>query len=222
MSRQAAAPVVTRFLLCWLAILAWRVSPAFGGEKDPRAVQAQKDCLSGKTDSGVALLAELYAENHNPNFIYNQARCYEQAARPEDALNRFREYLRVAKNLPASERADVEKHMEECRALAAEQEHAREVKAAAIPLTPPAAVAAPAPSLLPEAARPEAVQSAAGLELTAPPQPTESTPIYGKWWFWTGIVAVVAGGVTAYFLATHHSTETYCSGASITCVAAPK
>jgi hypothetical protein len=103
-----------RCLIALLAVASWLAEPAFGADKDPRIIQAQKDCLSGKTDSGVALLAEMYAETRNPNLIYNQARCYEQAARPEDALNRFREYLRVAKPISAGDRAVAEKHMEEC------------------------------------------------------------------------------------------------------------
>jgi tetratricopeptide (TPR) repeat protein len=212
-----------RLLLPLIVVLAWLAAPAFGAEKDPRKFQAQKDCLSGKTDSGVALLAELYAETRNPNFVYNQARCYEQAARPEDALNRFREYLRVAKNISAADRADAEKHMEECRALAAEQERAREKKAAAAAVAPPpqpTATAAPEPMPVPrpETANVEASQPA-GLDLTAQPQTTASTPIHRKWWFWTGVVAVVGGGVTAYLLATRPSTERFCSRVDITCVA---
>jgi hypothetical protein len=217
--------MLARALSPLLAVICCLAAPAFGAEKDPRVFQAQKDCLSGKTDSGVALLAELYAENHDPNYIYNQARCYEQAARPEDALNRFREYLRVAKKLPAAEKADVEKHMEECRVLAAEQERSREKKVVA-PIAPPAASvvaapeATPAPLPLPAATGP--AQPEAGLDLTTQPQAAEAQPIYTKWWFWTGVAVVVAGGVTAVLLATRKTTETYCSGADITCNVAPK
>lgn len=229
MKGHPAISMFARFLLPTIAVLAWPAASALGGEKDPRVVQAQKDCLSGKTDSGVALLAELYAETHFPNFIYNQARCYEQAARPEDALNRFREYLRVAKNISAADKADAERHMQECRALAAEQERAREKKTAAataavvVPPAPPA-ITAPSsttPLPLPQAANPETARPAAGLDLTAQPQATESSPIYAKWWFWTGIAAVVGGGVTAYLLATRHTTENFCSGANIKCVSTP-
>jgi hypothetical protein len=213
--------MVTRFIVLWTAVIALHAIPALAQEQDPREIQAQKDCLTGRADSGVALLAELYAVTGNPNFIYNQARCFEQASRPGEAVDRFREYLRVAKDLPPAERADVEKHILECRALQAEQEREREKKAAAEAATAAAAApppTAPAPTFYPQGPAPEAsIPQPAALDLNAQPKAAESTPIYAKWWFWTGLVAVVGGGVTAYFLATRQTTENACSGSSIPC-----
>lgn len=206
--------MVARFVVLFAAVIALPALPALGQEQDPREIQAQKDCLTGKADAGVALLAELYAVTGNANFIYNQARCFEQASRPEDAINRFREYLRAAKDIGPADKADVEKHIQECRALQAEQEHERERKAAieaAAVVIPPA----PAISSTPAPASPD--PQPAALDLTAPPKATGSTPIYATWWFWTGLVAIVGGGVTAYLLATHHTTVNACSGATITC-----
>ena len=213
-----------RFLVLWTALLTCLAAPAFAREKDPRVVQAQADCLSGKTDSGVALLAQLYAESHNPNFIYNQARCYEQALRPDDAIGRFREYLRVAKNLPPAEKADVEKHIDECRTLKAEQDRDKEKQARATAGATAAATPAPPVSALPTpAAPPPTVTSPApeatpgALDLTAQPASAESTPLYKKWWFWTGIGAVVAAGVvTTVLLLTRSSNP--CDGASHSCL----
>jgi hypothetical protein len=213
--------MLPRLRVILTAVLALQALPAIAQEQDPREIQAQKDCLTGKVDSGVALLAEMYAVTGNPNFIYNQARCFEQATRPEDAISRFREYLRVAKDLPPAEKADVEKHVMECRALQAEQEREREKKAAAeaaaaaAAAPPPAALAPtfPAPVPAPEAYSPQP----SGLDLKAQPKAEESSPIYAKWWFWTGLVAVVGGGVTAYFLATRQTTENACAGATIPC-----
>lgn len=111
--------MLVRLVVLVPVVLAWQAIPAFGQEQDPRDVQAQKDCVAGKTDSGVALLAELYATTGNPNFLYNQARCYQHVARAGEAIERFREYLRVAKDIPADERADVENRLQECRVLQA-------------------------------------------------------------------------------------------------------
>lgn len=200
------------FLVLLTMSMGLHATPALGQGQDVRKMklQAQEDCLSNKTDSGVAILAKLYTLTGQPNYIYNQGRCYEQAARPDDAINKFREYLRVAKNAPASERADAEKHIEECRTLKAEQEREKRTAAAAAA----AAVAQPASATPPPdltAAPPEASEPApAAIDLTAQTQ-AESSPLYAKWWFWTGIAAVVGGAVTAYFLATRSTSQSACA-----------
>lgn len=107
----------TATLVC--AMLTW-ASTASGRASDAREAQARKDCLTGKVESGVALLADLFIETKNPNFIYNQARCYEQNGRANDAIQRFREYLRVAENLSTVEQAEVEKHIADCRSIQTE------------------------------------------------------------------------------------------------------
>jgi hypothetical protein len=210
--------MLARVVVLLTAILALQALPAVAQEQDPREIQAQKDCLTGRADAGVALLAELYAVTGNPNFIYNQARCFEQASRPDDAISRFREYLRVAKDLPPAEQVDVEKHIMECRVLQAEQEREREKKAAAEAAAAAAAAPPPpAPTFFAPAAPEASNPQPAGLDLSTQPKAAESTPIYAKWWFWTGLVAIVGGGVTAYFLATRQTTQNACSGSSIPC-----
>jgi hypothetical protein len=118
-------------MLMFCLHLAWG-SAAFGQALDPREIEARKDCLAGKYEAGIDLLAELFAETGNPNFVYNQARCYEASARPVDAIHRFREYLRVAPNASNEEKADVESHIGDCRAMQAEQDKKN------IPREPPA------------------------------------------------------------------------------------
>jgi hypothetical protein len=105
----------TRTALLALAMPLLVVSTAFAQDKDPRETEARKDCLTGKYEAGAALLAELFTETSNPNFIYNQARCYEQNARPDEAIQRFREFLRIARDLSAEEKKEVENHIAECR-----------------------------------------------------------------------------------------------------------
>jgi hypothetical protein len=74
----------------------------------------------------VALLAELFTETGNSNFIYNQARCLEQNNRPADAINRFREYLRVAKGISEEDKVDAERHIAECQQLISKQDPLRD------------------------------------------------------------------------------------------------
>ena len=55
---------------------------------------AKQACASGQLDEGVRILAQLFAETDDGNYIFNQARCYEQNGRPQEATLRLRYYLR--------------------------------------------------------------------------------------------------------------------------------
>lgn len=55
-------------------------------------------CDSGQTQKGIEVLGRLYAETLEPTYLYNQGRCYQKAALAKEALGRFNEFLRVAKN----------------------------------------------------------------------------------------------------------------------------
>jgi hypothetical protein len=77
--------------------------------------------LAGDYTQGVRLLSELFVSTKDPTFIYNQARCFEQNRRYEDAIGRFREYLRAGKNLSRTEQADADKHIADCKELIASE-----------------------------------------------------------------------------------------------------
>jgi hypothetical protein len=94
--------------------------------QDPLEMQARKDCLLGKVDAGVEALADLFTRTNNPNYIYNQARCYEQNSRPAEAIQRFLEYQRIARDVPADEQAQLERHLGDCRAQLADQQKAQQ------------------------------------------------------------------------------------------------
>jgi hypothetical protein len=65
------------------------------------------------------------------------------------------------------------------------------------PLTQPAPGAAPPPAALPPPVAAPGPAPAATLTATAPPPSGGETPIYSKWWFWTGAGIVVVGAVVA-------------------------
>lgn len=88
---------------------------------DRREDEARKECLAGRTQRGIDLLAELFTETRDPNYIFNQARCFQQNSRPDEAIGRFQEYLRKAKDLPAAERREVETLIAECEVTKASQ-----------------------------------------------------------------------------------------------------
>jgi hypothetical protein len=98
---------------------------------------AKKACILGDFRKGADLLAELYVETNDPNYIFNQGRCFEQSHQWEDAVDRFLEFLRKMPNLAEDERKDVEKHIAECQSHLPNQ---------AAPSTPPPAVPPPPPA----------------------------------------------------------------------------
>jgi hypothetical protein len=105
-----------------LCALLLAVPAAQAQETNLRASRARQACQAGNTQEGVALLAELFTETRDPNYIYNQGRCFERNGKHVEALLSFREYLRIAGDLPAAEKADVERHIAELQAASAAQE----------------------------------------------------------------------------------------------------
>jgi len=77
-------------------------------QDDSRAAEAKKACAAGRVDQGVEILAELFAQTGDVNYVYNQGRCYQQNGVHDKAILRFREYLRRSPDLPATERQEVE------------------------------------------------------------------------------------------------------------------
>jgi len=82
---------------------------------------AKKACLTGNVKVGTEILADLYISSGDPTHIFNQGRCYEQNHRWEDAVDRFREYLRKVPGLVDKEKAEVNAHIAECESLLAKQ-----------------------------------------------------------------------------------------------------
>jgi hypothetical protein len=80
---------------------------------DRRALEARRACAAGRVEQGIELLAQIIAETGDPNAVYNQARCYQGNGRPEQALTRFREYLRIADGLRPRERGRIRRFIAE-------------------------------------------------------------------------------------------------------------
>jgi hypothetical protein len=184
-------------IVCTMATLTW-ASLASGQPLDSRAAQARKHCLTGNVEAGVALLADLFVETKDVNLIYNQARCYEQNGRDEPAILRFREYLRVAKHLTAEEKAEVERHIADCRAMQTEGKPAAEpVPSQPVPASIP--TSAPPPTAVPP--------TAADVTAAASPEPasgssSSSTRLAGIVIGGAGIAALATGGVFSYLVSS--------------------
>ena len=74
-------------------------------------------------------------------------------------------------------------------------------------LEPPAAIAPPL--LAPGPSTPAAaVEPATSTLLVAQPAPPPRRPVYKRWWFWTGVGALVAGGIITGVVLGQPTTKT--------------
>jgi hypothetical protein len=115
-------------------------------EKAAMEKAAKKACITGDVGKGIDLLGDLYVDTSDATYVYNQGRCFEQNHRWEEAVDRFREYLRKAPNVNGKDRAEVEGHISDCEVQRAKQTPTL----ASRDTTPPAKLAAtPAPDQRP-------------------------------------------------------------------------
>jgi tetratricopeptide (TPR) repeat protein len=108
------------FVLVVLFLLTARAASA--KELDEREATARTACLAGDYTKGVAILAELFSATEDAVYIYNQARCFEQNRRYQDAVAQFQEYLKTARKLSKSDKADAQKRIAHCQELLAKQD----------------------------------------------------------------------------------------------------
>jgi hypothetical protein len=167
-------------------------------------LKAREAFASGRYDDALNLFAKLYAETLHPVYLRNIGRCHQKLRQPDQAIDKFREYLVKEKKIPADERKEIDGYIQEMEALRDEQakQKAPPTPVIAPPVTP---INAPPPTNAYVAPPPPTTTSSATLVSQAPPQ-QEDAPIYKKWWFWTGIGAVVAGGVVAAVLLSSGGT----------------
>lgn len=84
--------------------------------------EAKKACIAGDYAKGVAILSELYADTNDPTYIFNGGRCFQQNGRYEEAILRFREYLRKAKHASEEAKREAQSYITDCQALMAGKE----------------------------------------------------------------------------------------------------
>lgn len=178
-------------LWCLLIVGTCASGTARADRIDAKERKARIECAAGNYAEGVRLLAELWVATGDANWLYNQGRCYEQNGQNDLAASRFREYLRKGENLSAEEVEAVNRRIADLDRQAAGRSA---VAPSVITLVQPAPVAtSPADTVT-------APNRALELTSAPPPAPATSSPFYARWWFWTGVGAVVAGGVVAAIL----------------------
>jgi hypothetical protein len=129
--------------LCALTVV---VAPAQAASRDAKERAAKRACLNGDPAKGVQILTDLYISSDDPIYLYNQGRCYEQNNRYEEAIGRFREFLRKTSKTSDADKADAasaEKHISDCETFLGRK--VADPSQPAQPATPPPQPAAPAP-----------------------------------------------------------------------------
>jgi hypothetical protein len=166
-----------------LTIAVLSASAHAADNRETKEREARKACFTGNVDRGVEILVDLYGETGHPNYIYNQARCFERNGKYDQAVLSYEDYLRKATNLSEAERAQVEKSIADLRAKLAS---GADTGAASSPplLTPTLDAAVPGPTVKPVEATP------------TPPPPVVDTGV-GAQWSWqrkAGVMSLVAAG----------------------------
>jgi hypothetical protein len=195
-------------VLVLVAVLPFRAVSARPSE-DRREVQGRVLFAKGDYQAALEVYANLFAEKGDPVYLRNIGRCYQNLEQPEKAIKSFREYLRRG-HVKEGERAEVEGFIKDM------QEMEKKGAAAPAPTQPAAAPSGGPPADTAPASLPTEVtqapppvtsdsNSAPGATLTASgtaEEAPEQTSITSRWWFWTGLAVVVAGGAAAAFVMT--------------------
>jgi len=166
---------------------------AQAANRETKERAAKRACLNGEPTKGVQILTDLYIGSNDPTYIFNQGRCFEQNNQYEEAIGRFREYLRKVTSLPGADKADAEgaqKHIADCQAVLAKRDGgAAQATTVATPQPTPA-VQAQTP------VAPVAPPPVAAVQHTPPPDLHQGSGLrtVGIVTAAVGVAALVAGG----------------------------
>jgi tetratricopeptide (TPR) repeat protein len=203
-----------------------------GDDKQARELyeRAEKSFNVGKFAEALTDYQAAYEAKPLPGFLFNIAQCYRNMGNYERARFFFRRYLAVEPHAPNHRR------VEELIAEMSKQIEAQGASGAAASATAPPPADQKPLEQKPAEAKPEEAKSAeakpaesttpvepAAAAVPAAPAPSESSvplvtaksseteespPVYTRWWFWTGVGAVVVGGAVAAFFLTRPKTST--------------
>lgn len=173
---------------------------------------------------------QAFALKPDPALLYNVAQAYRLAGEKAHALEIYRNCQRMYARR-CGPPGDADRRIKELEAaIAAERPAPGPVPLPApasrpapttVATPPPARVAAAPPPVspapLPPAPSPRAEPATSTLVRQSPsPGDTESPPVYKRWWFWTGVGAVVAGAVITAVLLSGRKVED-CGGGVDAC-----
>ena len=203
--------VVSTFLVAAAPIVA---APTAHAAKSDNATEmkAREAFAAGRYDEALDLFAKLYAQTLHPVYLRNIGRCHQKLRQPEQAIDKFNEYLVKEKKISADERKEIDGYIKDMETLRDEQAR-QKAPPPPPPVTPINAGNNPPPpppnyNYYPP---PPQTGTTSGTLVAQPPPPQEGAPIYKKWWFWTGIGAVVVTSVIVAVVLTSGTTKPECT-----------
>jgi tetratricopeptide (TPR) repeat protein len=214
-------------LVCAVALpsraVAEPLAAASQDDKEARRLfqRAELSFNLGKFDDALADYQSAYQAKPLTGFLFNIAQCYRNLGNWERARFFYRRYLTLEPRSPNRRRvedlvAEMTDRLEKQQALMPPTNGpTKGLTTGPMPAAPPESTAVPEPALTPPVApplpEPGAGSSTATVSSTlvaSPPAAPERKPVYKRWWFWTGVGAVVAGGVVAAIVLSGPVTRT--------------
>ena len=208
--------VVSTFLVAVAPIVAAPVAHAAKTD-NATEMKAREAFAAGRYDEALDLFAKLYAQTLHPVYLRNIGRCHQKLRQPEQAIDKFNEYLVKEKKISADERKEIDGYIKDMETLRDEQ--ARQKAPPPPPVMPINAGNNPPPpppnyNYYPP---PPQTGTTSGTLVAQPPPPEESAPIYKKWWFWTGIGAVVVTTVIVAVVLSSGTSRPDCVAPALDC-----
>ena len=132
-----------------LIVLLTSVAPRLALAAEPTEDDANAAATAGRYQEALEAYSKLYLKTREPTYLHNVARCYQKLGRPDEAIDYFNRYLRLAKDLEESVKIEVHGYILEMEALKESQRKEKAAAAAAsrpMPVQTPSPVATPAPT----------------------------------------------------------------------------
>ncbi len=127
--------VVSTFLVAAAPIVA---APAAHAAKTDNATEmkAREAFAAGRYDEALDLFAKLYAQTLHPVYLRNIGRCHQKMRQPEQAIDKFNEYLVKEKKISADERKEIDGYIKDMETLRDEQARQKAPPPPVTPVTP--------------------------------------------------------------------------------------
>lgn len=194
---------------------------------DPRETRARAHFAAGRYQEALDGFADLFAEKSDPLYLRNIGRCHQMMKHADQAIDSFRLYLTRAKKLSAVEREEINGYIREMEALkssSASPSASTQPDAPRDSKIPTVLASGPPPGTEPLPARPvppPAAAAAPPVLVSSPAAPVEDerSPVYTRWWFWTGLGVLVAGAVGTALFVSSRGEQSDCLGQPV-CFAA--
>jgi hypothetical protein len=197
--------------------------------------RAEAHFQAGRFGEALADYRAAYQIEPLPGFVFNMGQCYRNLRDYERARTAFRRYVALAPHSPNREVADklitdmnrllADQRAADQRPVAATTEPdppdpaaktATAVTTAAVPASATVSLPAPPAASTRPVSLTLAQHTAAASQASEPPplvtvprasDRDTSPPVYRRWWFWTGVGAVVVGGAVTALLLTRSNPE---------------